>query len=115
MSHSDVSALQRLTPYEWLLVGVICSPIAALYAWGFIRVRRARADIRRAIRAEGMELLTMRQRWFRLGPLFWTTTRGQVVYRLTVRDSSGRSRTGWARWGRTWLPRADTLEIRWDD
>jgi hypothetical protein len=24
-------------------------------------------------------------------------------------------RTGWARWGRTWLTKPDTLELRWDD
>ena len=107
---------QPLTMIDWLLLAGICSPIAALYAWGIFRLRRARAEIRDAIRQSGFDPVRMTQRWFLLGPFsFWTTSRGQIVYRLIVRDHTRRERTGWARWGRPWFFKPDTLELRWDD
>lgn len=106
---------QPLTVYDWLLLALICSPIAALYVWGIFRGRRARAEIRATLRADGFDLVALNRRMFRLGPLYRTTTRSQMVYRVIVRDAAGRQRTGWARWGRTWLPRPDVLEFRWDE
>lgn len=108
--------LQPFTPSDWFVLGILLSPIVALCVWGALRLRRARAAVREAIRAGGDELVQMKQRWLRQGPFFWTTTRSQVVYRVVVRDSAGRQRTGWARWGRTWFLEPDTrLEFRWDE
>jgi len=107
---------QPFTASDWFVLGVVISPILAVLVWGLVRARHARAAIRDAIRAKGFDVLQMKQRWFRFGPFsFWMTSRGQVVYRLIVRDSAGRRRMGWARWGRTWLPRPDTLEFQWDE
>ena len=50
------------------------------------------------------------------GPFFWTTSRGQTVYRVTVEDSSGQTRLVWARcvnW--LWQSLSDQIEVRWDD
>ena len=103
-----------LTVYDWLLLTIICSPIAALYVWGVFRARRARAEIRDTLRASALEVVALKRQIFRLGPFFRTVSRGHMVYRVIVLDAAGHQRTGWARWGRTWLPEPDTLEFRWD-
>lgn len=113
MSHA--AHPQPFTPSDWIVLAIVLSPIAALWMWGVIRLRRAKRAIRDAVGVEGFDLIAMRQRWFRQGPFFWTSTRGQVIYRLTAQDASGRRRTGWARWGRTWLFRPDRLDLQWDD
>ena len=74
-----------------------------------------RSAIRASLAQAGYEIVKMQYRLLRQGPLFWTTTRSQIVYRLIVRDAAGRQRTGWARWGRAWLFKAITLELRWDE
>jgi hypothetical protein len=94
---------------------LVVSPILALVAWALARMRRARAAIRAALDHGGYAVVQIERRLFRLGPLFWTTTRSQIVYRVIAQDPGGRQRTGWARWGRTWLTKPDTLELRWDD
>lgn len=49
------------------------------------------------------------------GPFTWTTSRGQAVYRVKVRDPAGVVRSGWVRCG-SWLLglMTDTAEVRWD-
>ena len=96
-------------------IAVLTAPVMALVAWGLVRIRRARAAIRAAVERQGLEMVGLEHRLFRLGPLFSTTTRSQIVYRLVVRESTGRQRTGWARWGRSWLGTPDVLELRWDE
>jgi hypothetical protein len=104
-----------LAPADLTGLIVVIAPILALVAWGLARVRRARTAVRAALDHGGYAVVRLEQRLFRSGPLFWTTTRSQIVYRVIVRDDRGRQRTGWARWGRTWLTKPDTLELRWDD
>jgi hypothetical protein len=111
---TDPASSASFTTNDWLLLAIICSPIAALCAWGVVRVRQARAAIRAALRNSGLELVRFHHRFLRLGP-FWTRARTHVVYRVTVRDAHGRERTGWAQWGRAWLFSPDTLEFRWDE
>jgi hypothetical protein len=104
-----------LAPADLTGLIVVVAPILVLVAWGLARVRRAHREVRAALDDGGYAVVRMEQRLFRLGPLFWTTARGQIVYRVIVCDNGGRQRSGWARWGRTWLTRPDTLELRWDD
>ena len=54
--------------------------------------------------------------WFFKGPFFWTSSRGQTVYRVVVEDSQGRSRSGYVRCGGFFLGLfTDQIEISWDD
>jgi hypothetical protein len=94
---------------------VLVAPILAIYVWGFVRQRRARDAVRAALERDGFSIVRMESRQVRLGPLFWSTRRGHAVYRLVVRDSTGRDRAGWARWGRTWILAPDILELHWDE
>jgi hypothetical protein len=104
-----------LDPGVTIVVAATLLTVAALVAWGIARVRRARTAVRAFLEHDGYIVNRIERRLFRQGPLFWTTTRSQIVYRIIVSDTRGRHRTGWARWGRTWLPKPDTLELRWDE
>jgi hypothetical protein len=50
------------------------------------------------------------------GPFFWTSSRGQTVYYVTVEDVQGNQRHGWVRCG-SWLfgLLSDNVEVRWQD
>jgi hypothetical protein len=99
-----------------LLFGIaVMSGIGSLVAWGVIRLRKARASIRASLARDGCSIRRMERRIIRQGPFGPTTTRSQVVYRVLVRDRTGRNRTVWARWGRSWLPESDQLEVRWEE
>jgi hypothetical protein len=52
---------------------------------------------------------------FRRGP-FWWSGKGQVVYRVAVRDERGHDWQGWVRCGH-WLTGllSDAVEVRWDN
>jgi hypothetical protein len=89
--------------------------IVATLAWGVIRLRQGRAAIRSALERDGYSIITMRRSLFRQGPLFWSTTPSQIVYRVLVCESEGRQRYVWARWGRSWFPKPDGVDLRWDD
>jgi len=86
----------------------------AIVAWGVVRLRRTRRTVCASLERDGYHIVRIERRVLRQGPLFWTSTPSQVVYRLTVLDTSGRQRTGWARWGRRWLPNPDALKLWWD-
>jgi hypothetical protein len=100
---------------DWVLLAIICSPIAALYAVGIARMRHARSAVQLALRKSGFEIVRLKQRFLRQGPFFFHGYRSDIVYRVTARDAQGRERAGWARWGRIWVFGRDSLEVRWDE
>jgi hypothetical protein len=98
-----------------ILVVAVPFIIIALFVWGVLRLRRGRAAIQVALEQAGYEVVKMERRIVRQGPFLWTTSNSQIVYRVLVSERSGRQRTAWARWGRTWLPEPDKLDLKWDD
>ena len=103
-----------MSPADLYVLAVVATPIALLVYWGLVRLRRGRAAVRAAIERDGLNVVRIERRVLRQGPLFWTTTGSQSVYRVVARDASGREHTAWARWGRTWLFTPDSLELRWE-
>jgi hypothetical protein len=66
-------------------------------------------------RANGLTIVAKESRTFLRGPMFWTTSKGQTVYRITVRDHYGSQRTGWIRCGGRWMGLySDKVDVRWD-
>lgn len=54
-------------------------------------------------------------RTLRRGPMFWSTAKGQTVYRITVREQHGMERSGWIRCGERWRGLySHKVEVRWD-
>lgn len=64
----------------------------------------------------GYEIVSKELRWFRRGPFFWWTSRGQEVYFVKVRGPDGEYRRGWVRCG-NWLLGmfVDEAEARWNE
>ncbi len=106
-----------LTPM--LIVPVLLGWFVLVVAGGVWAVRRrlrARAEIRLALERAGHEVVKMQHRMLRLGAFsVWNTSRSQFVFRVVVCEAGGQQRTGWARWGRSWLTDPDTFELKWDE
>ena len=82
-------------------------------AWHF---SRSRSILEQWAAEQGFEIVHREYRSFRRGPFFWTTSKGQTVYYVTVRDSTGNQRSGWVRCGGWFLGlMADKAEVRWED
>ena len=66
--------------------------------------------------ANGFEIVRSDLRYFNRGPFFWTTSKGQTVYYVTVRDPRGGLRSGWVRCGSWWFGIwSNQAEVRWVD
>jgi hypothetical protein len=91
---------------------VIALGLLATY-WHFAR---AKAMLQRWTQQNGFHVVDRHYCFLFKGPFFWTTSRGQVVYRVTVEDSAGKRRSGWVRCG-SWFfgVLSDRVEVRWDD
>ena len=55
--------------------------------------------LRRWALENGVQLLNAQRRGVRNGPFLWSSYSGQTVYRVTIRDREGRTKTAWARCG----------------
>jgi hypothetical protein len=77
---------------------------------------RSDSLLRQWAERNGYGLVSQDHRYLVRGPFFWTTSRGQTVYRVTVEDEGGNRRSGWVRCG-SWLLGllSDQVEVRWDD
>src|SRR6476620_10535882 len=70
--------------------------------WLFLS--RSKAILRTWAKENGFELLSFDKRYmFGTGPFaWWTNSRNQIVFRVRVRDQTGRERSGWVRCGSYW-------------
>lgn len=74
--------------------------VAGLFVWGNVwTLRRARSMLNDWADENGYRPVEIEWRWLRHGPFWWRTSRGQVVFRIAVQDSEGRSLHGYARCG----------------
>ena len=86
--------------------------VVASIAWTF---SRSRSLIQEWADENGYRLLDYEYRWIARGPFFWTTSKGQTVYRVTIEDGRGNVRKGWVRCG-SWLAGlwSHRVDVRWD-
>ena len=91
--------------------------IAMLVILSFVwQVRRSRSRLDQWAAQNGFRIIESSYRNLVRGPFFWTTSKGQTVYRVTVEDASGRQRSGWVRCGGWFLGLwSDQVTVRWDD
>lgn len=61
------------------------------------------------------KLIRSKQAYFFKGPFTFSYSEGQPVYRVTVEDKNGLTRSGWLRCG-TWMmgTLSDNADVRWD-
>ena len=94
-----------------ILLGLVL--ICGNLYWGY---SRARSILMNWAAQNGYEILHSEFRYFRKGPFFWTSSRGQTVFYVTVRDSNNRVRSGWVRCGGWWVGLwSDHTDVRWAD
>ncbi|QOV88308.1 hypothetical protein [Humisphaera borealis] len=83
------------------------------FFWQFGRSRRMLEDW---AKANALQLVEARFRWFFRGPFFWTSSKGQTVYRICVRTFEGHTHAGWARCGGWFLGLlTDKVSVIWDN
>ena len=91
---------------------LMLSLVAMGSAWHF---RRSRSLLERWAERNGYRIMAAEYRHVLRGPFFWTSSKGQTVYRVTV-EVTGGVRTGWVRCGSWWLGLlSDRAEVRWDE
>jgi len=85
--------------------------VTFLLVWHFVRSREI---LERWAKDGGFEILERDYRHLAKGPFFWTSSRGQAVYFVKVRDRSGAVLSGWVRCGGWWSGLfSDKAEVKW--
>ena len=86
--------------------------VIAILVWTFSRSRRM---LEKWAVDNNYQIISASIRLFRRGPFFWTTSKNQVVYYVTIRTSEG-IKNGWVRCGSwAWGIFQDKVEVRWDE
>jgi hypothetical protein len=81
--------------------------------WHFSRSRQV---LESWAEANNYRIVSSEYRNFFKGPFFWTSSKGQTVYYVTVETADGQTRRGWVRCGGFFLGLwNDSAEVRWDD
>jgi len=73
--------------------------VVLLVAAVFLYFSRSRSILEEWAYENGFEILSSEQRSLLKGPFFLRSSRGQIVYYVTVRDAEGQLRKGWVRCG----------------
>ncbi|MEO5916033.1 MAG: hypothetical protein ABIS50_17490 [Luteolibacter sp.] len=87
--------------------------IVLVFTWHF---SRSRSVLEQWAIENGYTIIHSEYRHFMRGPFFWTTSKGQTVYQVSVRDKAGTVRSGWVRCGGFFLGLlSDNAEVRWEN
>jgi hypothetical protein len=94
-----------------LLAGILVLVVLAV-RW---RNSRSRSMVYDWAAANELRIISMRRKAVFRGPFFLTTRSSQEVFRISVGDTFGKTRTGWIRCG-NWFTGllSDQVEVRWD-
>lgn len=101
------------TPVDSLIiVAMLILAAAALIGHS----RRSRTLLDRWAARNEYRIIEADYRNFFRGPFFWTTSRGQAVYRVRVEGVAGIVQSGWVRCGsRSFGVLSDKVDVRWDE
>src|SRR5438128_2193612 len=92
-------------------LGVVAA--IGLIAWHF---SRSRFVLEHWADKQGFQILYSEYRYLLRGPFFWTTSRGQTVYYVRVRDRTGTERSSWVRCGGWFFGlMKNKAEVRWEN
>jgi|SRR5579883_1850067 len=91
--------------------------ISAFIGWNWLFLKRGRIVLEGWAAAQGYEVLQCESPFATGAFSFWTTSRGQVVYFVTLRDRVGRERSAWVRCGSFLgsVLSSDDIEVKWND
>jgi len=91
--------------------------IVIIFAWWFDTIR-SRSIIEKWAAQNEFKVLKCKQAFFDTGPFsWWTSGKGQKIYRFTVITPQGSERSGWIRCGSFWggIYFSNNIEIRWEE
>ena len=92
------------------VIFVILAVMAMMWHYG-----RGSSLLEQWAQGHGYRILSQEYCHFLKGPFFWTSSKDQVVYYVTVEDQEGRKRKGWVRCGGYFFGLlSDNVEVRWD-
>jgi hypothetical protein len=92
---------------------LVISIVVVVFAWTFSRSRQI---LRSWAEKNHYQIISSGFRLLRRGPFFWTTSKNQVIYYVTVRTPDGMTRSGWLRCGSWWGGVIQNkAEVRWDE
>jgi len=81
-----------------------------------LHVWRGRSVLKKWVAENGYELVKRERRFLCKGPFVGRTSKGQEVHYVTIRDTSGRERSGYVCCGSYWLGiLSDQVSVCWDD
>ncbi len=117
-----------LLVYRWHLGGrsalaiaaaVLCAVLAisVFIGWSWLFQVRAKSIVQKWAAEHGYDVLQFESPFHTGTFSFWTTSRGQVVYSVTVRDDAGYERKAWVRCG-SYIGSvlfSNEIEVRWQD
>ena len=96
-----------------LVLIILLSLAIASIVW---RGGRADSMLTDWAQSSGLRMLAAERRTFFKGPFFWTSTKGQMIFYVTVEETGGQIRHAWVRCGGYWLGMlSDNFEVRWED
>jgi hypothetical protein len=109
---SSPNALDILTVIA--LLAAVGAFIFAIWMIGW-REQRTEEILNKWAQDNGYVILEQKHEFWN-GPFFWSTSKGQEVYYVTVRDKADVIRSGWVRLGGYWWGLSeDKAEVRWDE
>ncbi len=102
-----------MTLLQFLVVGGLLVMIPAMV---MTMIFRRSTDLIEQWAAEsGLTLVSKERRFFRRGPFFWTTSKGQDVYHVIVDCPDGLRRSGFVRCGSFFKGViSDNVDVAWD-
>lgn len=96
------------------IVVILAIAVVSLCLWRW-QIRRSEELIRQWAAMNGCRIVEQTHQWFRRGPFWWRTTKGQMVYRVIVEDRDGNIRRGWIRCGGWFLGLlSDDIAVEWE-
>ncbi len=91
--------------------------ISAFIAWSWLFQARAKSIVQKWAAEHGYVVLQFESPFHTGAFRWWTISRGQVVYCVTIRDGAGCERKAWVRCGSYSgsVLFSDEIEVRWQD
>jgi hypothetical protein len=98
-------------------LGIAVMVITLVVGFHVFHSNRGLAILKKWVARNGFQLLDYRRPFYSGGFSPFSTSRGQVVYSVKVRDASGDERTGWVRCGSFFggVLFSDEAEVKWEN
>jgi hypothetical protein len=102
-------------PETFFLLLILVCLVAGYAVWEWSKTQSS-AMLHTWADENGFTIVSQKFCHFWRGPFFFTTSKGQVVYRITLRDKAGSEWTGWARCGGWfWGLMSNQVTVRLDE